>query len=128
MALIDLFSSAVRLYGDGTVRAEERRMSGDLDGWTLAAFHVETDEDVHADHWEMHPAADEAVCVLAGGARLILRADEATGAAEETAVLGPGTAYIVPRGRWHRVELDGPGDLMSLTLRRDTRLEKRRDG
>jgi len=133
---VDLFASAIRLYDDGTVRGEERRMTGDLDGWTVATFHVETDEDVHADHWEMHPGADEAVCVLAGGARLILRADADADAdadaeaeaPERTVALGPGQAVIVPRGHWHRVELAAPSDLMSITLRGGTRLEKRRDG
>jgi hypothetical protein len=43
----DLFGLAVRLYDDGTVRAEERRIHGDLP-------------------LEMHPEADEAVYVLAG--------------------------------------------------------------
>jgi len=38
-----------------------------------------------------------------------------------------GTAVIVPRGRWHRLELDAPSDLMSITLRDGTRLEKRTD-
>ncbi|GAB2618153.1 hypothetical protein GCM10027168_58090 [Streptomyces capparidis] len=126
MTPIDMFASAIRLHGDGTVLAEERRMTGDLDGWTVAAFHVETDEDVHADHWEMHPDADEAVCVLSGGARLTLRADG--DCPERSVALAAGQAVIVPRGRWHRVELAGPSDLMSLTLRNGTRLERREDG
>jgi hypothetical protein len=41
--------------------------------------------------------------------------------------LGAGTAAIVPRGRRHRLELDAPSDLMSITLRDGTRLEKRTD-
>jgi hypothetical protein len=36
-----------------------------------------------------------------------------------------GTAVIVPRGRWHRLELDAPSDLMSITLRHGTRPERR---
>lgn len=39
--------------------------------------------------------------------------------------LSAGTAVIVPRGRWHRLELNAPSDLMSVTLRHGTRLEKR---
>lgn len=120
---IDLYGCALRLSEGGNVSAEQRRMSADVDGWTLAAFHVETEEDVHGDHWELHPAADEAVCVLAGTARFILRANQ--GGAEEAVTLTSGTAVIVPRGRWHRLELDGPADLMSITLRRGSQLEKR---
>jgi hypothetical protein len=36
-----------------------------------------------------------------------------------------GTAAIVPRGRWHRIELDIPSNIMAVTLPRGSRLEKR---
>jgi hypothetical protein len=39
--------------------------------------------------------------------------------------LRAGTAVIVSCGRWHRLESAAPGDLMSITLRRGTRLEER---
>ncbi|MFF1556140.1 cupin [Streptomyces sp. NPDC058279] len=124
---IDLFASALRFRPNGDVRAAERQMaSGDSDAWQIATFHVETDADVHADHWEMHPEADEAVCCLTGGARLYFRATT-TGGAEDMVRLQPGTAVIVPRGRWHRLELNAPSDLMSITLRHGTRLERRTD-
>lgn len=121
---IDMFALGINLNDDGTVLPGPRRMSGDSDGWTVATFHVETDEDVHGDHWEMHPEADEAVCVLNGGARLYLRPEDEQ-EPREPVTLTSGTAFVVPRGRWHRLELDGPSDLMSITLRRGTRLEKR---
>ncbi|WP_327065052.1 cupin [Kitasatospora sp. NBC_01250] len=122
---IDLFATALQFHPDGAVRSAERRMaSGDPGAWQIAAFHVETDSDVHADHWEMHPEADEAVCCLAGGARLHLR-PTTPGEPEEAVHLPAGAAVIVPRGRWHRLELDAPSDLMSITLRQGTRLERR---
>ncbi|MEV8323356.1 cupin [Kitasatospora sp. NPDC056731] len=134
---VDLFASALHFHPDGEVRAAERQMAGGAPGtWHLGAFHVETDADVHADHWEMHPEADEAVCCLTGGARLYLRpadgdadggGDGAGGGVDELVPLPAGSAVVVPRGRWHRLELDGPSDLMSLTLRHGTRLEKRTD-
>lgn len=125
IAAVDLFASALHIHPDGGVRATERRMTGgDADAWQIATFHVETDADVHADHWEMHPAAEEAVCCLAGGVRVHFRPVE-PGAAEEMVRLPAGTAVVVPRGRWHRLELDAPSDLMSITLRHGTRLERR---
>jgi hypothetical protein len=39
--------------------------------------------------------------------------------------LATGTAYVVPQNRWHRLEVDGPTDLQSITSRRGTRLERR---
>ncbi|MFI7391182.1 MULTISPECIES: cupin domain-containing protein [Streptomyces] len=124
---VDLFASALHFHPDGDVRATERQMTSNGSGaWQIATFHVETDADVHADHWEMHPEAEEAVCCLAGGVRLHFRPN-GPGEAEEMVQLQEGTAVIVPRGRWHRLELDAPSDLMSITLRNGTRLEKRTD-
>ncbi|MFI5640075.1 cupin domain-containing protein [Streptomyces goshikiensis] len=123
--VIDLFASALRFRPDGDVGVAERRMtSSDSGAWQIATFHVETDAEVHADHWEMHPEADEAVCCLAGGVRLYFR-PTTPGGAEDMVRLSAGTAVIVPRGRWHRLELNAPSDLMSITLRHGTRLEKR---
>jgi oxalate decarboxylase/phosphoglucose isomerase-like protein (cupin superfamily) len=85
---------------------------------------VETHQDVHADHWEIHPAAEEVVCCLTGAMRVCLR-PERPGTGEEVIQLTSGTCYIVPRGRWHRIELDEPTDLMSVTLREGSRLERR---
>ncbi|MFD6224742.1 cupin domain-containing protein [Nocardia asteroides] len=122
MSPIDLFDRAVHLLPDGTVESGERRMATDGGGWQLAVFHVDTDADVHADHWEMHPASDEAVCCLRGSLRLYLRPDIA-GAPETTVHLTAGTAFLVPRRRWHRIELDEPSDIMSIGLRGGTRQE-----
>ncbi|MCH0565881.1 MULTISPECIES: cupin domain-containing protein [unclassified Streptomyces] len=125
LSSVDLFASALHIHPGGDVRAGERRMtSSDSGAWQIATFHVETDADVHADHWEMHPRAEEAVCCLTGGVRLYFR-PVAPGSAEDMVRLRAGSAVIVPRGRWHRLELDAPSDLMSITLRHGTRLEKR---
>lgn len=122
---IDLFASALHIHPDGDVEAAERRMTGNDPGaWQIATFRVQTDADVHADHWEMHPEAEEAVCCLTGGVRLYLRPAAPDGT-EDMVRLRAGTAVIVPRGRWHRLELDAPSDLMSITLRHGTRLERR---
>lgn len=128
---IDLFSSAVHVGPDGGVVAGERRMTEGRPGaWQLAAFHAASDADVHADHWEMHPTADELVCVLAGRVRFFLRPvtpdgrqEESDGRQEEPVTLTPGTAVVVPRGRWHRMEVDGPVELLSMSPREGTRLE-----
>ncbi|MYS54486.1 cupin, partial [Streptomyces sp. SID6013] len=68
---VDLFASALHFHPDGDVQAVERQMTSSSSGaWQIATFHVETNADVHADHWEMHPEAEEAVCCLIGGIRL----------------------------------------------------------
>ncbi|WP_227979643.1 cupin domain-containing protein [Nocardia spumae] len=124
LAPIDLFARGIRMLTDGRVFDEQRRMSGDVDGWTLAAFRVASDADVHGDLWEMHPDGAELVAVLAGGIRLCLRGIDAP---DDSVALRAGQAFVVPRGRWHRLEVDEPGEMMSLTLRRGTQLEPRTD-
>ncbi|MFC7831008.1 cupin [Streptomyces sp. NPDC057375] len=122
---IDLFASSLHIHPNGDVRtAGPRTASRDAGAWHIATFHVASDADVHADHWEMHPEADEAVCCLTGGLRIYFRPTTSNGT-EDMVHLRTGTAAIVPRGRWHRLELDEPSDLMSMTLRHGTRLEKR---
>ncbi|BDM74269.1 hypothetical protein HEK616_77560 (plasmid) [Streptomyces nigrescens] len=121
---IDLFSSFIHLRQDGQVRAEQPVFDAEREGWQLMAFRVQTDAEVHADHWEVHSDADELVSCLTGGIRLVLRPDQ-PGDKEEEIKLTAGTAAIVPRGRWHRMALDAPSDILSVTLPRGSRLEKR---
>ncbi|MFC9130153.1 cupin [Streptomyces sp. NPDC057099] len=130
---IDLFGCFLHLDDDGRVSAERPVFDPGREGWQLMTFHVETDADVHGDHWEIHTAADEVVSCLTGGIRLYLRPErpedaensvDAEGLADEIK-LTAGTAVIVPRGRWHRIALDAPSDIMSVTLPRGSRLERR---
>lgn len=123
---IDLFTPrGLRLLAGGTIEVEiPPRTAGDQDGWTAASVHVESDQDVHGDYWEIHPSGQEVVSVLSGQARLVLRA-EGDQAHDETVTLAAGAACVVPQNRWHRLEVDGPTDLQSITSRRGTRLESR---
>ncbi|MEV0197470.1 cupin domain-containing protein [Nonomuraea sp. NPDC050691] len=121
---IDLFASSVRLEQDGKIHAGKGATDSGQDGWQLMTFHAKTDADVHADHWEVHPEAEEILSCLIGKIRLYLR-PEGPGQQEEEVTLTAGTAAIVPRGRWHRIELDTPTNIMAITLPRGSRLEKR---
>jgi oxalate decarboxylase/phosphoglucose isomerase-like protein (cupin superfamily) len=122
---IDLFASAVRLDEGGEIRATKRAtdFSG-ADGWQVLAFHAKTAADVHADHWEVHPESEEVISCLIGKIRLYLR-PERPGEDEEEIRLAAGAAAIVPRGRWHRIELVTPSNIMAITLPRGSRLERR---
>ncbi|MEU9607977.1 cupin [Streptomyces sp. NPDC048057] len=120
---IDLFASFLRLHRDGHVSVTPQEFDPAWDAWQVMAFHAETDADVHADHWEVHEEADEVVACLSGGIRLHLRPREAAEA--ESVELPAGTAVVVPRGRWHRIELTAPSDILSVTLPHGSRLEPR---
>ncbi len=119
---VDLVTHHLQFDAHGSIWADERRAAGGDADWRLALFHVETADDVHADHWEVHPLADEAVCCLHGAIRLYLRATQPD-APDELVHMLPGRAVIVPRGRWHRLELDEPTELLAVTVRRGTELE-----
>ncbi|RSN45532.1 cupin [Actinomadura sp. WAC 06369] len=121
---IDLFASPLHLRGGGRIDAAGAAADAGRDGWRLTARHARTDADVRADHWEVHPEAEEIVSCLIGKIRLCLR-PERPGRPEEVIRLPAGTAAIVPRGRWHRIELDTPSTILAVTLPRGTRLEKR---
>ncbi|HEX2561113.1 cupin domain-containing protein [Phenylobacterium sp.] len=69
------------------------------------------DASVHADHWEIHPAGDEILCVLQG--RLLATVDQ--DGAVEAAEIGPGEALIVPKRSWHRLQVLKPGRLLFFT-------------
>jgi hypothetical protein len=122
--IVDLFTQDLQFESHGTIRADDRRMADGDGEWRLAIFTVETADDVHADHWEKHPFADEAVCCLYGAIRLYVRAAQPD-APDDLVRLLPGRAVIVPRDRWHRFEFDDPTDLLAVTVRRGTQLEKR---
>jgi mannose-6-phosphate isomerase-like protein (cupin superfamily) len=119
-APIDLFASVIQLQDDR--HAAAAKFDATQDNWQLMTMRAETESDVHADYWEMHPDGEELVACLSGGMRLYLRCDQ-TG--EEEVTLAAGAAVIVPRGRWHRIELDAPSDLMAVTVCQNTRLESR---
>ncbi|MBK3628338.1 cupin [Streptomyces sp. MBT49] len=122
---VDLTATALHINPGGGIHAAGRCTApADSGAWHIATFDVETDADVHGDRWEMHPEADEAVCCLSGGFRIYFRPTAPDGT-EDMVRVSAGTAGIVPRGRWHRIELDEPSTLMSVTLRHGTLFEKR---
>jgi mannose-6-phosphate isomerase-like protein (cupin superfamily) len=118
---LDLFSTHLTLADDRRIVSTRPRRPGPA-GWTLALFHADGDADVHADHWEMHPEADELVGLTSGRARLHLRATADSGA--EAVELTAGTATVVPRGRWHRITVQEPCDLVAVTVGSGTRHER----
>jgi hypothetical protein len=119
---IDVFAHGLRFDAEGHLTAGPRRMAAGDGDWQLGTFHVETDADVHADQWEVHPAGEELVWCLRGGLRVLFRAT-GPGAADEAVRLRTGEGVIVPRSTWHRLELDEPSDVTSIVRRGGTRLE-----
>jgi mannose-6-phosphate isomerase-like protein (cupin superfamily) len=120
--IVDLFAEHLVFEPDGAARRDQRRMFTEESGWRLGMFHADTDDEVHADHWERHPNCEEAVSCVRGGIRVVLRAERQNGT-DDVVALPAGRGTIVPRGRWHRIELDEPSDLLVVTVRSGSQLE-----
>lgn len=116
MTINDLFDTVIRLRGGGVAEPGPRSGLADTawpDEWALAAFHAASDQAVHPDVWERHPAGDEVLCMLSGAVNLYLR--EVDGGTEPAATLSAGQSLVIPAGRWHRLSVVEPGDLMAIT-------------
>ena len=61
-------------------------------------------------HWEVHPAGEEILLLLSGKMTVVLE-----GSPDEKFALQPGEAFVVPRGRWHRLKVAEPGELVFMT-------------
>jgi mannose-6-phosphate isomerase-like protein (cupin superfamily) len=79
-----------------------------IDGYTVGAPMLTTDPP-HAG--EMHPDADELLYLVSGRVRVRLELDD--GPREIS--LGPDQALVVPRGVWHRILTEVPGQLVHVT-------------
>ncbi len=62
--------------------------------------------------WEIHPAGDEIVCLLAGDVRMVL---DRNGVEEIVHLDAPGSFVIVPRGTWHTARTSVPTTMLFVT-------------
>ena len=79
-----------------------------IDGYTVGAPIV-TQDPPHAG--EMHPDGDELLYVVSGRFTVSLELD----AERRDVEMVPGEALVVPRGVWHLVSLQEPGQLVHIT-------------
>ncbi|MFI6910002.1 cupin [Nonomuraea sp. NPDC050394] len=125
---IELFASGIHLSRGGRIHADARPADAGRNGWYLKAFHARTGADVQADHWQVNTEAEQIVSCVIGKIRLYLRPQRpGRQGGEEEIRLTAGTAAIVPRGRWHRIQLDIPSTVMTITPPCGGRLERRAD-
>jgi mannose-6-phosphate isomerase-like protein (cupin superfamily) len=60
---------------------------------------------------ELHPDADEVLYLVSGRIRVRLELPDG----DQEAEMGPGQCLVVPRGTWHRIIVDEPGQLINVT-------------
>ena len=122
-AVVDLFEHGVQILTDGSVDpspADPSTSAGQDDG----VIQVEPPPGVGATFGgarlsessrhagERHPDGDELVYLVRGQASVSLETDDA---GPEVYELRPGEVLVVPRGRWHRLLIDAPSELLFLT-------------
>jgi len=84
----------------------EMKFLGKFGGAIVGAVHMTRDT-----AWEMHPNGDECLHLLSGAVDVVT--EEARGG--RVTELRAGGACVVPRGRWHRLVVREPGDLLFIT-------------
>jgi hypothetical protein len=125
--IVDLFTHDLHFESRGTICADEGRMADrDADWWCFASDDLPRRDRRRRPRRSLGEApARRRGCVLpARRDPLYLRAAQPD-TPDELVRLLPGQAAIVPRDRWHRLEVDEPADLSAVTVRRGTQLEKR---
>ncbi|HET8933927.1 MAG TPA: cupin domain-containing protein [Polyangiales bacterium] len=73
-----------------------------------------------SDHDEVHPAGDELLILVSGRAEVVLEG--------QTQHLQRGRACVVPRGAWHHLIVQEPGELIFVTPGAGTRTRSRNGG
>lgn len=73
-------------------------------------------------HWEMHPEGEELLYAQSGIFVVVMETPEG----EKRVRLDRKTpAFVMPRGTWHRFEVEQPGDILFATYGRGTRHKPR---
>lgn len=107
---------ALLLQGD----AIQARLRGLPEGHLLGVFQINSPDDLHSDTWEMHPAGDEVLLLLAGE----LEVEYSDGSCDGNTALGAGRGVVIPQGVWHRLLLREPGLLIVLSPSPGTKLSR----
>jgi mannose-6-phosphate isomerase-like protein (cupin superfamily) len=112
----DLSEMVVALRRDGSsdvIEPDRTKPPVRYDGFTVGAPFL-TGNAPH--RGELHPDGDELLYLISGRVDVVLDdGDQETIGAETTTSLGPGQAFIVPKGVWHRVLVVEPGHFVHIT-------------
>jgi uncharacterized RmlC-like cupin family protein len=90
------------------VLVERRSSTWRIDGYTIESSAL-GGPPMH--NGELHPDADELLYLLSGRIRVRLELE----GGDREAEVRPGQALAIPRGTWHRIIVDEPGQLINVT-------------
>ncbi len=100
------------------------RLDRDFDSFRDRTLVARFDFEADWPTWEMHPAGDEVVVLLAGAADMVL---DRAGHHEVVRLEKPGEFVIVPKGIWHTGRTARPTSMLFITPGEGTRNESRQD-
>ena len=107
--IVDSGFDADTLEVTDSLWAEIDKRYGDFAGRTLiSSFSFDSDWPT----WEVHPAGDEIVYLVAGDAELVLALP---GGDRSVRLSEPGTFAIVPRNTWHTASVRSPTTMLFMT-------------
>jgi quercetin dioxygenase-like cupin family protein len=121
--VVDLFEKQVHILADGGVDAEPASHSSRPTG-EQGVIVVEPAPGVRASvgavrltessrhRGERHLDGDELVYLLSGDATVSIEDDNAE---PELRKLRPGEVVVIPRGRWHRLLIEAPSEMLFMT-------------
>jgi mannose-6-phosphate isomerase-like protein (cupin superfamily) len=117
METFDLTRTVAALARDGSssvLPPRPGRPPVRIDGYTVGAPFL-TANPPH--RGEMHPDGDELLYLVSGRLDVIVEdgGEPDKVGVEQTVELHPGEAFLVPRGRWHRVDVREPSHLVHVT-------------
>jgi mannose-6-phosphate isomerase-like protein (cupin superfamily) len=81
--------------------------------WRVDGYTIESSElgGPPVNFAEVHPDADELLYLVSGRIRVMLELPSG----DMEAAVGAGQCLVVPRGTWHRIIADEPGQLINVT-------------
>lgn len=97
-----------RLATDRTLLAELN------ESWLVSAHPTASDWT----SWERHPAGDEVIVAVGGS--FTVHTEHPESRATETTGLRAGQTVVMPAGVWHTVDVDEPGEILTITAGRGT--------
>ena len=87
-------------------------------GWLTMVLPMSDD----TPHWEMHPEGEELLLAQSGAFTAVMESPDG----ERRVRLDRATpAFVMPRGTWHRFEVERPGEILFATYGRGTRHKPR---
>jgi len=110
-------AQALPLDSDFWRDLQEGRIAVD-NGWLTMVLPMSGD----TAHWEMHPEGEELLLAQSGAFIVVMETPQG----ERRVRLDRKTpAYVMPRGTWHRFEVEQPGDILFATYGRGTQHKPR---